>query len=90
MDVHRSRAECMLRLGDISKRHDNLLRAVELWETARLLFERSSQAKQIEHIDQRLAGVNEDMLGQNYGVNHLEDMEGLNLDEEKEIAPVVV
>ncbi|KAJ7809687.1 hypothetical protein B0H13DRAFT_1927792 [Mycena leptocephala] len=90
MDVHRSRAECMLRLGDISRRHGNLLKAVELWETARPLFEQSSQAKQIEHIDQRLAGINENMLGQNYGINHLEDMEGLNLDDEKEIDLVAV
>ncbi|KAJ7874590.1 hypothetical protein B0H13DRAFT_1894495 [Mycena leptocephala] len=62
MDVHRSRAECMIRLGDISKEHGNLLKAVELWTTARPLFERSSQAKQVEHIDQRLAGVSEDVL----------------------------
>ncbi|KAJ7874608.1 hypothetical protein B0H13DRAFT_2551489 [Mycena leptocephala] len=64
MDVHRSRAECMLRLRDISKDHSDLLKAVELWTTARLLFEQSSQAKQVENIDQRLAGVNEDVLEQ--------------------------
>ncbi|KAJ7896649.1 hypothetical protein B0H14DRAFT_450539 [Mycena olivaceomarginata] len=43
MDVHRSRAECMIRLGDISSRHGDLLKAVELWESARPLFERSCQ-----------------------------------------------
>ncbi|KAJ7911590.1 hypothetical protein B0H13DRAFT_1875699 [Mycena leptocephala] len=64
MDVHRSRAECLLRLGDISKGHGGLLKAVELWETARPLFEQSSQAKQVENIDQRLAGVSEDVLEQ--------------------------
>jgi hypothetical protein len=52
----------MLRLGDISKGHGDLLKAVELWETARPLFEQSSQAKQVEKIDQRLAGVSEDVL----------------------------
>ncbi|KAJ7862989.1 hypothetical protein B0H13DRAFT_2565629, partial [Mycena leptocephala] len=62
MDVHCSRAECMLRLGDISKGHGHLLKAVELWETARPLFEQSSQVKQVEKIDQRLAGVNKDVL----------------------------
>ncbi|KAJ7866295.1 hypothetical protein B0H13DRAFT_2066949 [Mycena leptocephala] len=60
MDVHRSRAECMLQLGDISKGHGDLLKAVELWTTARPLFEKSSQAKQVEKIDHRLA--DEDVL----------------------------
>ncbi|KAJ7457424.1 hypothetical protein FB451DRAFT_1509702 [Mycena latifolia] len=55
MDVHRSRAECMLRLGDISELHGDFPKAAELWETARPLFERSSQAKQLIHIDERLA-----------------------------------
>jgi hypothetical protein len=54
----------MLRLGDISKGHGDLLKAVELWETARPLFERSLQAKQVENIDQRLAGIGEDVLEQ--------------------------
>jgi hypothetical protein len=43
MDVHRSRAECMVQLGDISKLNGNELKAAALWETARPLFERSSQ-----------------------------------------------
>jgi tetratricopeptide (TPR) repeat protein len=64
MDVHRNRAECMLQLGDIFKGNGNLLKAVDLWETARPLFERSSQAKQVDHIDERLAGVGEDVLKQ--------------------------
>jgi hypothetical protein len=64
MDVHCSRGECMLRLGDISKGHGDLLKAVEFWDAARPLFERSSQTKQIELIDERLASVGEDVLGQ--------------------------
>jgi tetratricopeptide (TPR) repeat protein len=64
MDVHRSRAECMLRLGDISKGQGALLKAVEHWETAKPLFEQSSQAKQVENIDQRLAGVGDKVLEQ--------------------------
>jgi tetratricopeptide (TPR) repeat protein len=55
MDIHRSRGECMLRLGDIARKQNNFLKAVELWQTARSLFERSSQAKQVENIDERLA-----------------------------------
>jgi tetratricopeptide (TPR) repeat protein len=57
MDVHRSRAECMLRLGDIFRGHRDLIKAVEFWEKARPLFERSSQAKQVDNIDEKLAGV---------------------------------
>ncbi|KAJ7471101.1 hypothetical protein FB451DRAFT_1176285 [Mycena latifolia] len=55
MDVHRSIAECMLRLGDISELQGDLAQAAGLWKTARPLFEQSSQAKQITHIDIRLA-----------------------------------
>jgi tetratricopeptide (TPR) repeat protein len=64
MDVHRSRAECMLQLGDISKGQGDLLKAVQHWETARPLFEQSSQAKQVENIDQRIASVSDDVLEQ--------------------------
>jgi hypothetical protein len=54
----------MLRLGDISKGHGDLLKAVELWEKAKPLFERSSQSKQVKNIDQRLASVDEDVREQ--------------------------
>jgi tetratricopeptide (TPR) repeat protein len=64
MDVHCSRAECMLRLANISQGHGDLLKAVELLEIARQLFERSSQAKQLEHIDEKLAVVGKDILKQ--------------------------
>ncbi|KAJ7922721.1 hypothetical protein B0H13DRAFT_2408011 [Mycena leptocephala] len=64
MDVHRSRAECMLRFGDISMGHGDLLKAVEFWERARPLFERSSQAKQVDGIDERIANISEDVLEQ--------------------------
>jgi tetratricopeptide (TPR) repeat protein len=62
MDVHHSRAECMLRLGDISMGHGDLLKAVELWERARPLFECSSQAKQVQGIDERVANISKDVL----------------------------
>jgi hypothetical protein len=57
MDVHCSRAECMLRLGDIEQDHGNVAKAVDLWNTAKLLFERSSQAKQVAQINKRLANI---------------------------------
>ncbi|KAJ7724644.1 hypothetical protein B0H16DRAFT_1698583 [Mycena metata] len=59
MDVHRSRAECMIRLGDISEKSGKPLNALELWQMARPLFERSSQTKQIQAIDERISKVNQ-------------------------------
>ncbi|KAJ7466355.1 hypothetical protein FB451DRAFT_1485158 [Mycena latifolia] len=51
MDVHRSRAECMLRLGEISQQRGRAEEAIAFWKAARPLFERSSQAKDVAHID---------------------------------------
>ncbi|KAJ7321971.1 hypothetical protein DFH08DRAFT_818350 [Mycena albidolilacea] len=62
MDVHHSKAECMLRLGDISRGYGNLLKAVELWDKARPLYERSSQTRQTEAIDERIASLGQDVL----------------------------
>ncbi|KAJ7353067.1 hypothetical protein DFH08DRAFT_804650 [Mycena albidolilacea] len=64
MDIHRSRAECMLRLGDISNSRSDQLKAVELWMTARPLFERSSQVKEVQCVDERLACISSDVLEQ--------------------------
>ncbi|KAJ7142606.1 hypothetical protein C8R44DRAFT_725944 [Mycena epipterygia] len=61
MDIHRSRANCMLRLGDIAKHRGDVVKAEELWKEARPLFERSSQAKDIVQIDTRLASINQDI-----------------------------
>ncbi|KAF8193174.1 hypothetical protein K438DRAFT_1761882 [Mycena galopus ATCC 62051] len=74
MDVHCSRAECMLHLGDISKGQSDLVRAVELWEAARPLFERSSQAKQIENIDGRLASVGDVLEQHRKNLAHLGEL----------------
>jgi tetratricopeptide (TPR) repeat protein len=59
MDVHRSRAQCMIRLGDLAKQHGDLSKAVELWNGARPLFERSLQLNDAAKIDSRLAAVDE-------------------------------
>ncbi|KAJ7024771.1 hypothetical protein C8F04DRAFT_1192065 [Mycena alexandri] len=61
MDVHRSRAECMIRLGDISEKNGDLFNALELWEMARPLFERSSQTKHIQATNKRIARVDQDL-----------------------------
>ncbi|KAJ7715740.1 hypothetical protein B0H16DRAFT_496374 [Mycena metata] len=60
MDVHHSRAECMIRLGDMAKKNGDLLKALELWETAKPLFERSSQAKRVQDIDERVGDISEE------------------------------
>ncbi|KAF8171408.1 hypothetical protein K438DRAFT_1852759 [Mycena galopus ATCC 62051] len=55
MDVHRSRAQCMLRLGDLASKHGCTSEAIAFWEAARPLFERASQTKDVAQIDSRLA-----------------------------------
>jgi tetratricopeptide (TPR) repeat protein len=55
MDVHRSRAQCLLRLGDLANKKGKLPDAAEHWIAARSLFEVSSQAKDAAQIDERLA-----------------------------------
>ncbi|KAJ7771266.1 hypothetical protein DFH07DRAFT_768242 [Mycena maculata] len=57
MDVHQSRAECMLRLGDISKQHGDIHNATQLWQAARPLFKQSSQIKQVAKNYERLDAV---------------------------------
>ncbi|KAJ7146640.1 hypothetical protein C8R44DRAFT_724388 [Mycena epipterygia] len=57
MDIHHSRAKCMLRLGDILEQKGNLVDAVEFWKEARPLFEWALQEKEINKIDNRLAAA---------------------------------
>ncbi|KAJ6603424.1 hypothetical protein DFH09DRAFT_1068586 [Mycena vulgaris] len=62
MDVHRSRAQCMLRLGDLAKQRNDWVEAKALWEQARPLLTRSLQAKEIVEVDNRLAALKQDIL----------------------------
>jgi tetratricopeptide (TPR) repeat protein len=57
MDVHRSRAQCMMRLGDLAKGHGHISDAIAHWKAARPLFERSFQARDVAEIDARLLAV---------------------------------
>ncbi|KAJ7810482.1 hypothetical protein B0H13DRAFT_1927328 [Mycena leptocephala] len=68
MDVHRSRAECMLQFGDISMGHGDLLKAVEFWEAARPL------PKQVQYINERLAGISNDVLEQHRNLAHMAEL----------------
>ncbi|KAJ7741864.1 hypothetical protein B0H16DRAFT_1464307 [Mycena metata] len=55
MDVHRSRAD---------QKNEDLLKALELWETARPLFECSSQAKRVQDIEERVGRISEEVKEQ--------------------------
>jgi tetratricopeptide (TPR) repeat protein len=77
MDVHRSRAQCMLHLGDISQMSGDLVKAVRLWNEARPLFERSQQAKEITRIQARIVAVEREMLTTHH--RNLAQLEGLNV-----------
>ncbi|KAJ7105682.1 hypothetical protein C8R44DRAFT_806652 [Mycena epipterygia] len=57
MDVHRSRAVCMLRLGDILQHRREFDQAADRWREARPLFERSLQTKDLSEIDTRLENI---------------------------------
>jgi tetratricopeptide (TPR) repeat protein len=57
MDVHHSRAQCMLRLGDLANRRGEILKAIELWKTAQPLFRQSLQVKDVAEIDTRLTAI---------------------------------
>ncbi|KAJ7354363.1 hypothetical protein DFH08DRAFT_933889 [Mycena albidolilacea] len=54
MDIHRSRAHCMIRLGDLANKQGYTSKAISLWQTARPLFEQSLQATDVTQIDVRL------------------------------------
>ncbi|KAF7348590.1 NB-ARC domain-containing protein [Mycena venus] len=55
MDIHRRRADCMVRIGDILMARGNAREARKMWHDAHSLFIRSSQRKDAASIDVRLA-----------------------------------
>ncbi|KAJ7796490.1 hypothetical protein B0H14DRAFT_3550792 [Mycena olivaceomarginata] len=57
MDIHQSRAQCMIRLGDLAEGQGHTSEAIAFWEEARPLFKRSLQAKNVAQIDARLSTV---------------------------------
>jgi hypothetical protein len=58
MDVHRWRADCLVHIADIWERRGDIVKSVELWNAARPLFQRSSQAKDLVRIDRKLTDMN--------------------------------
>ncbi|KAJ6600258.1 hypothetical protein DFH09DRAFT_1355610 [Mycena vulgaris] len=63
MDVHRRRADCMSRIGDILVRRGELEKAKDMWEAALPLFVRSSQAKDATAIESKLSELARGDLG---------------------------
>ncbi|KAJ7288924.1 hypothetical protein C8J57DRAFT_1215009 [Mycena rebaudengoi] len=57
MDVHCWRGDCMVQIADIYDKRGEPAKSVELWKTARPLFQRSSQANSVTWIDIRLSEV---------------------------------
>ncbi|KAJ7235540.1 hypothetical protein C8J57DRAFT_1571870 [Mycena rebaudengoi] len=54
MDIHRARADCMFRMGDIYAQRGNNSAACASWEVARPLFEKSSQREDVLRCEERL------------------------------------
>ncbi|KAJ7765612.1 hypothetical protein B0H16DRAFT_1454183 [Mycena metata] len=54
---HRSKAECMLHLGEISQQRRDFPGALRLWEHTKPLFERSSQTRQLALVDEKISGI---------------------------------
>ncbi|KAJ7794794.1 hypothetical protein B0H13DRAFT_1935118 [Mycena leptocephala] len=82
MDVHRSRAECLFRLGDIAKGRSDSLMASEHWKIAKPLFAKASQAIQLAQIEGRLASAADDLyevLSENENPRKLHQQEQPNL-----------
>jgi tetratricopeptide (TPR) repeat protein len=57
MDIHRWKADCMVRIADICNKRGEVLKSIKLWKAARSLFERSSQATAVTQIEVKLAAV---------------------------------
>lgn len=58
LDVHRGRGDCLIRLGDIWTKRGFTSRGRGMWETARSLFEKSSQLRDVARCDERLVAKN--------------------------------
>ncbi|KAJ7279591.1 hypothetical protein C8J57DRAFT_1221245 [Mycena rebaudengoi] len=64
MDIHCWRADCMVRIANILNSRGEVMKAVGLWKSARPLFEKSSQMKDIINLDAKLAEVDSAVLAQ--------------------------
>ncbi|KAJ7234819.1 hypothetical protein C8J57DRAFT_1248965 [Mycena rebaudengoi] len=72
MDIHRWRADCMVRIADILNNPGEVMKAVEPWKAARPLFKRSSQLKDATKLAAKLAELDFAVL-----VEHKEKLQHL-------------
>ena len=68
----------MLQLGKISQMNGDIAKAEEFWKSARLLFERASQGKQVALLDEKLLSIHSD-------INVQKPHTGLQVDEDRVI-----
>jgi hypothetical protein len=57
MDIHRDRADCMIRMAAIFEQRTEIRKTVDLLQRAHPLYERSSQEKEIIKIDTKLRAM---------------------------------
>jgi hypothetical protein len=76
MDIHRGRADCMVRMAAIFEQRRDIRNTVDLLQRARPLYERSSQEKEINKIDTKLRDV--EVLSEDHE-NPLQQLEKLNV-----------
>jgi hypothetical protein len=57
MDIHRDRADCMVRIAAIFEQRGAIRKTVDLLQSARPLYERSSQEKELIKIDEKLRNM---------------------------------
>ncbi|KAJ7257723.1 hypothetical protein C8J57DRAFT_1472625 [Mycena rebaudengoi] len=76
MDIHRGRADCMVRMAAIFEQRREIRKTVDLLQRARPLYERSSQEKEINKIDTKLRDM--EVLSEDHE-NPLQQLEKLNV-----------
>jgi tetratricopeptide (TPR) repeat protein len=62
MGIHRLRAECMARIGDIMLRRRDTMSAMDMWEAAHPLFIRSSCRKDAALVEERIQKLSQSLL----------------------------
>ncbi|KAJ7686191.1 hypothetical protein B0H17DRAFT_719914 [Mycena rosella] len=57
MGIHQARGDCLIRLGDIDRERGEFKTARTRWAEARLMFDRSSQLRDVQRCDERVSNL---------------------------------